>query len=62
MTNGESAGADAMGWAAGTLEQAPAAISAKAASSLGNRRIAMRLAQQEWRFKSIPLEAAPGRK
>src|SRR5437870_479283 len=58
MTNGPSVAAT--GGAAGALAQEPRAMSARAERSLLNGRIPDRLAEEEWRFKSIPLRSRAG--
>src|SRR5689334_21777656 len=66
MTNGSLAGAAALGFAvghdcaAGATVQEPRVARARAGSRWRKRRMATRLAQREWRFKTIPLERRAG--
>src|SRR5437588_567938 len=60
MTNGSAAWLAAIGRAAIAPVNEPAAISAKAKRSLRNTDMPTRLAEEEWRFKSIPLRSRAG--
>src|SRR5258705_6376269 len=60
MTKGSVVAATGAVRGACAAAQADMARLAKAAARLRKRRMPLRLAQQEWRFKTIPLRSAAG--